>query len=59
MVAKTPDIVFLQRIGRTDLGLIDGRNASRGMIPSPAAQRVRVPPGCATTAGARLRSVWR
>ena len=53
-----PQVVWFESVGRDDVALVGGKNASLGeMIAHLAAEGVRVPPGFATTADAYRKFV--
>ena len=53
MSKEIPEIVWFEAVGRDDVPLVGGKNASLGeMIVSLAREGIRVPPGFATTADA-------
>ena len=58
MAAGTPPVMWLERLGRGDVPLVGGKNASLGeMVQRLGKQGVRVPAGFATTAQAYWRFV--
>ncbi len=58
MTAKVPLVVWFEKLGRTDVPLVGGKNASLGeMVRNLDKKGVRVPPGFATTANAYWRYV--
>ena len=53
MRTQSPQILWFENIGRTDVARVGGKNASLGeMVRSLGAKGVKVPPGFATTAEA-------
>ena len=53
MRTQSPQILWFENIGRTDVASVGGKNASLGeMVRSLGAKGVKVPPGFATTAEA-------
>ncbi len=53
MRTQSPQILWFEDIGRDDVALVGGKNASLGeMVRSLGTSSVRVPPGFATTAQA-------
>ena len=53
MHTGSPLIVWFEHVGRSDVALVGGKNASLGeMVCSLGEKGIRVPPGFATTAGA-------
>ncbi|HEU0218491.1 MAG TPA: PEP/pyruvate-binding domain-containing protein, partial [Stellaceae bacterium] len=58
MAAATAPVIWLERLGRADVALVGGKNASLGEMVQRLGQRgVRVPAGFATTAQAYWRFV--
>ena len=55
MITKTPLVVWFEKLGRGDVSVVGGKNASLGEMVCHLGERgVRVPPGFATTA----QSYW-
>ena len=57
-MTPVPLVVWFEKLGRGDVSLVGGKNASLGeMVGHLGARGVRVPPGFATTAQAYWRFV--
>jgi len=53
MIKDAPHVIWFEELGRNDVPLVGGKNASLGeMVGHLSSQGVRVPPGFATTADA-------
>jgi pyruvate, water dikinase len=53
MIPPDPAVIWFDRLARTDVALVGGKNASLGeMVQQLGARGIRVPPGFATTAQA-------
>ena len=58
MIPKAPLVMWFEKLGRGDVALVGGKNASLGeMLRNLGKRGVRVPPGFATTAHAYWRFV--
>jgi len=58
MTARTSSVVWLETLGRGDVALVGGKNASLGeLVRHLTGQGVKVPAGFATTADAYWRFV--
>ena len=58
MIPKAPLVVWFEKLGRGDVSLVGGKNASLGEMVRHLGERgVRVPPGFATTAQSYLQFV--
>ncbi|MDE0853649.1 MAG: hypothetical protein OSA97_04435, partial [Nevskia sp.] len=58
MTRQPDEVVMLESVGRGDVALVGGKNASLGeLIRALGAQGVKVPPGFATTTAAYRRFV--